>query len=66
LDSPSQGEAEAAAGRLKKDLPGATAVQQGDAFVVVESIQPKLSSEALAIAARAKQKNLNPTLIPVR
>jgi hypothetical protein len=62
----SQQEAEAAAGRLKNDFPGATAVRQGDAFVVVESIQPKLSSEALAIAARAKQKNLNPTLIPMR
>jgi hypothetical protein len=59
----SQKEAEDSAARLRRDFPEAAAVKQGAGFLIVESPQPKLASEALAVASRAKQRSLRPELL---
>jgi hypothetical protein len=61
-----QAAAEEKARNLRREYPEATAVKQGSAFLVVESTNPKLPSEALAIAARAQKSGLAPTLIQAR
>lgn len=62
----SQKDAEEAAARLRKEFPEAAAVKQGTQFLIVESPQPKLTSEALGVVSRAKQRNLRPELIRAR
>jgi hypothetical protein len=62
----SEQEARLKARALQRQFPDAEAVKRGHEYVVVESRVPKLPSQALAIAARAKQGNLSPSLAPAQ
>ena len=63
----SENEAREKARALHKTFPEAEAVKRGNEYIVVESREPRLPSQALAIAARAKQQgNLLPSLAPAQ